>query len=145
MPPPTESRLRVRYAETDNMGVVYYANYYIWMEVGRVDLCKDLGFNYRDMENHDDVFLAVAESTCRYRIPARFDDAEEPCRAKLAAERVIRLEHAVGAEHEQISKLQIERQLVIARSRKRSERHARQFDLDRAVLALLRPDRIRQP
>jgi acyl-CoA thioester hydrolase len=74
MRPPTESRLRVRYAETDNMGVVYYANYYIWMEVGRVDLCKDLGFNYRDMENHDDVFLAVAESTCRYRNPARFDD-----------------------------------------------------------------------
>jgi acyl-CoA thioester hydrolase len=64
----------VRYAETDNMGVVYYANYYIWMEVGRVDLCKDLGFNYRDMENHDDIFLAVAESQCRYRNPARFDD-----------------------------------------------------------------------
>ena len=74
MPPPTESRLRVRYAETDNMGVVYYANYYVWMEVGRVDLCKHLGFNYRDMENHDDIFLAVAESTCRYRNPARFDD-----------------------------------------------------------------------
>ncbi len=70
----TESRLRVRYAETDNMGVVYYANYYIWMEVGRVDFCKARGFNYRDMEIEDGIFLAVAESTCRYRYPARFDD-----------------------------------------------------------------------
>ena len=70
----SESRLRVRYAETDRMGVVYYANYLVWMEVGRVDLCKAVGFNYRDMENEDGIFLAVAESYCRYRSPARFDD-----------------------------------------------------------------------
>jgi acyl-CoA thioester hydrolase len=69
-----ESRLRVRYAETDRMGVVYYANYLVWMEVGRVDLCKALGFNYRDMENEDGVLLAVAEAACRYRAPAHFDD-----------------------------------------------------------------------
>ena len=69
-----ETSLRVRYAETDRMGVVYYANYLVWMEVGRVDLCKALGFNYRDMEDQDGVFLAVAESCCRYRSPARFDD-----------------------------------------------------------------------
>src|SRR3954447_5094493 len=74
MPPVTENRLRVRYAETDNMGVVYYANYYVWMEVGRVDLCKACGFSYREMEIEDGIFLAVAESTCRYRSPARFDD-----------------------------------------------------------------------
>ena len=74
MTPVTESRLRVRYAETDNMGVVYYANYYVWMEVGRVDLCKACGFNYRDMELDDGIFLAVAASECRYRYPARFDD-----------------------------------------------------------------------
>ncbi len=74
MKPFAETRLRVRYAETDCMGVVYYANYLVWMEVGRVDLCKSLGFNYRDMENQDGVFLAVAESQCRYRSPARFDD-----------------------------------------------------------------------
>jgi acyl-CoA thioester hydrolase len=74
MTPVTESRLRVRYAETDQMGVVYYANYLVWMEVGRVDLCKACGFNYRDMETEDGVFLAVAESHCRYRSPARFDD-----------------------------------------------------------------------
>jgi acyl-CoA thioester hydrolase len=74
MRPVTESRLRVRYAETDQMGVVYYANYFVWMEVGRVGLCKALGFNYRDMERDDGVFLAVAEADCRYKSPARFDD-----------------------------------------------------------------------
>jgi acyl-CoA thioester hydrolase len=74
MMPATETRLRVRYAETDQMGVVYYANHYIWMEVARVDLCKDRGFNYRDMEQEDGIFMAVAESACRYRAPARFDD-----------------------------------------------------------------------
>jgi acyl-CoA thioester hydrolase len=74
MPRQSETRIRVRYAETDQMGVVYYANYLVWMEAGRVDLCKALGFNYRDMELDDGVFLAVAEATCRYRAPARFDD-----------------------------------------------------------------------
>jgi len=74
MPPVTEARLRVRYAETDQMGVVYYANYLVWMEVGRVELCKALGFNYRDMEREDGVYLAVAEANCRYRTPARYDD-----------------------------------------------------------------------
>jgi len=74
MPPSAETRLRVRYAETDQMGVVYYANYLVWMEVGRVELCKACGFNYRDMENDDGVLLAVAEAQCRYRLPARFDD-----------------------------------------------------------------------
>jgi acyl-CoA thioester hydrolase len=74
MKPTAETRLRVRYAETDQMGVVYYANYLVWMEVGRVELCKACGFNYRDMEREDGIFLAVAEACCRYRSPARFDD-----------------------------------------------------------------------
>ena len=74
MTPVTESRLRVRYAETDQMGVVYYANYIVWMEVGRVDLCKKCGFNYRDIEQDAGVFFAVAEASCRYRAPAHFDD-----------------------------------------------------------------------
>jgi len=74
MTPVNETRLRVRYAETDQMGVVYYANYLVWMEVGRVELCKACGFNYRDIEREDGVFFAVAEATCRYRSPARFDD-----------------------------------------------------------------------
>ena len=74
MQPATETRLRVRYAETDQMGVVYYANYLVWMEVGRVELCKACGFNYRDMERDDGIYLAVAEASCRYRSPARYDD-----------------------------------------------------------------------
>jgi acyl-CoA thioester hydrolase len=69
-----EARLRVRYAETDQMGVVYYANYLIWMEVGRVELCRLCGFRYRDMEREDGVMLAVAEANCRYSYPARYDD-----------------------------------------------------------------------
>ena len=69
-----ETRVRVRYAETDQMGVVYYANYLVWMEVGRVEYCKFAGFNYRDMETADGVMLAVAEARCRYAFPARFDD-----------------------------------------------------------------------
>jgi acyl-CoA thioester hydrolase len=74
MTPFIETRLRVRYAETDQMGVVYYANHYIWMEVARVELCKSRGFNYRDMEREAGIFMAVAESACRYRAPAHFDD-----------------------------------------------------------------------
>ena len=69
-----ETRIRVRYAETDQMGVVYYANYLVWMEVARVELCKACGFNYKDMERDDGILLAVAEANCRYASPARFDD-----------------------------------------------------------------------
>ena len=70
----SESRIRVRYSETDQMGVVYYANYFIWMEVGRVDYCRERGFEYADMEAADGILLTVAESRCRYRAPARFND-----------------------------------------------------------------------
>ena len=65
--------LRVRYAETDQMGVVYYANYLVWMEVGRVEFCKAAGFSYEQMEREDGIFLAVSEARCRYLYPARFD------------------------------------------------------------------------
>jgi acyl-CoA thioester hydrolase len=68
-----ETRIRVRYAETDQMGVVYYANYLVWMEVGRVELCRQCGFNYRDLEG-EGILLAVAEANCRYASPARYDD-----------------------------------------------------------------------
>src|SRR5262245_61739985 len=74
MPHASETRFRVRYAETDQMGVVYYANYLVWMEVGRTDFCKTLGFSYKDMER-EGAFLAVVEVTCRYLAPARYDDA----------------------------------------------------------------------
>ena len=74
MPYMCESRLRVRYAETDQMGMVYYANYLIWMEVGRTEYCRECGFNYRDLEREEQAFLTVAEASCRYHAPARYDD-----------------------------------------------------------------------
>jgi acyl-CoA thioester hydrolase len=69
-----ETRLRVRYAETDQMGVVYHSNHLIWFEVGRVEMMREMGFSYRDMEREDGRFIAVAEVTCRYRAPAYYDD-----------------------------------------------------------------------
>jgi len=72
--PWTGTRLRVRYAETDQMNVVYYSNYLVWMEIGRTDFCLESGFRYRDMEQESGVMIAVAEAHCRYRAPARYDD-----------------------------------------------------------------------
>jgi acyl-CoA thioester hydrolase len=74
-----ETRVRARYAETDQMGVVYYANYLVWMEVGRVAYCSEVGFEYRDMEREDGALLAVTEVRCRYRAPARFHDEVRNC------------------------------------------------------------------
>lgn len=70
----SETRFRARYAETDKMGVIYYANYLVWMEMGRTDYCKSVGFDYREMEV-EGAHMAVAEATCRYVSPARYDDS----------------------------------------------------------------------
>jgi acyl-CoA thioester hydrolase len=69
----SESRLRVRYAETDQMGVVYHSNYFIWFEVGRVELMRQLGVSYREMEQ-EGCLIAVVDAHCRYKSPARYDD-----------------------------------------------------------------------
>jgi len=69
-----ETRFRVRYAETDQMGVVYYANYFIWMELGRAEYCRAAGIRYKDMEERDGVRLAVVDAHCRYLRPARYDE-----------------------------------------------------------------------
>jgi acyl-CoA thioester hydrolase len=74
-----ETRCRVRYAETDQMGVVYYANYYVWMEIGRVELVRSLGISYQDMEQSDGLLLSVVESQCRYIAPARYDQEVSIC------------------------------------------------------------------
>src|SRR6267154_2257192 len=66
--------VRVRYAETDQMGFVYYGNYYIYFEVGRVEYMRHQGVDYKQMEIQDDSFIVVAESKFRYRRPARDDD-----------------------------------------------------------------------
>jgi len=69
-----DAAIRVRYAETDQMGVVYYGNYFTWFEVGRAEFCRRLGFDYKRMEIEDDSFIVVVEASCRYRRPARYDD-----------------------------------------------------------------------
>lgn len=69
-----ETLVRVRYSETDKMGVVYHANYLVWFEIGRTEFCRARGFSYRDMEENDDAFLVVVESYCRYKSPAFYDD-----------------------------------------------------------------------
>lgn len=70
----TTTEFRVRYAETDQMGIVYYANYLVWFEIGRTDFCRQVGFAYRDMEADDGLYIMVAEAQCRYKAPARYDD-----------------------------------------------------------------------
>lgn len=69
-----ETRVRVRYAETDQMGVVYYANYLVWFELGRVELLRQIGFDYKSMETEEDCWIPVVEANCRYKSPARYDD-----------------------------------------------------------------------
>ena len=73
-PTVNETRLRVRYAETDQMGVVYHSNHLIWFEVGRVELMRQMGFSYRDIEREDGCFIAVAEAKCRYKAPVYYDE-----------------------------------------------------------------------
>ncbi len=69
-----ETRLRVRYAETDQMGVVYYANFLVWFELGRVELIRELGFRLRDVEREDGCYMPVVDVRCRYKAPAIYDD-----------------------------------------------------------------------
>ena len=71
--PSSVSTVRVRYAETDKMGVVYYANYFVWFEVARAELLRSLGWSYREME-HAGVALPVIEARCAYHRSAQYDD-----------------------------------------------------------------------
>ena len=69
-----ETRVRVRYAETDQMGVVYHSNHFIWFEVGRVEFMRELGFAYKEMELETGCHIAVVDARCRYKAPALYDD-----------------------------------------------------------------------
>ena len=91
----SETTVRVRYAETDQMGVVYHANYLIWFEVGRVELLRKIGINYKEMEAEDDTFIVVVEASCRYRKPARYDE-------------VIRIRTRIGAATTRMCKVDYE-------------------------------------
>ena len=91
-----ETRLRVRYAETDQMGVVYHANYFVWFEVGRVELLRQLGFSYRDMEANDGCGIAVIDARCRYKAPARYDEeVMVRTRLKYLRESLVQFEYEV--------------------------------------------------
>lgn len=69
-----ETRIRVRYAETDQMGVVYHANHFVWFEIGRVEFLRQLGFSYKDMEREDECYIVVVDAQCRYKAPVHYDD-----------------------------------------------------------------------
>lgn len=69
-----ETEIRVRYAETDQMGIVHHSNYYVWFELGRSEYCRAKGFSYQQMESEDNALMVVAESFCRYKSPAFYED-----------------------------------------------------------------------
>ena len=70
----SETTLRVRYAETDQMGVAYHGNYFAWFDVGRTEFLRELGFDYKTLEREDGCYIVVADVSCRYKAPARYDD-----------------------------------------------------------------------
>lgn len=96
-----DAAVRVRYAETDQMGVVYHANYLVWFEVGRVELIRALGIEYKDMEVRDDCHIVVAEAHCRYLHPARYDERlRVRTRIAEAKNRTIRFSYEIFRDHD---------------------------------------------
>jgi acyl-CoA thioester hydrolase len=96
-----DAPIRVRYAETDQMGVVYHANYLIWFEVGRVELMRALGIEYKTMEADDDCHIVVVEATCRYLHSARYDEQlRVRTRIAEARNRSIRFAYEVLRDHD---------------------------------------------
>jgi acyl-CoA thioester hydrolase len=127
-----ETRVRVRYAETDQMGVVYHANYLVWFEVGRVEFIRQMGLDYRSMEQEENAMIAVVEATARYKAPARYDD-ELIVRTTLAGLRgpIVRFRYAVVRAADELLLCEGETvHVVIGRDMKRREmpeKYARQF------------------
>jgi acyl-CoA thioester hydrolase len=78
-----ETQIRVRYAETDKMGIVHHSNYLVWFELARSEFCRARGFSYKEMEEKDNALLVVAEAYCRYKSPAFYEDVLT-LRTKLA-------------------------------------------------------------
>jgi len=136
----SESRIRVRYAETDQMGVVYHANYLIWFEVGRVDYIRDLGLDYRAMEQEENGMIAVIEASARYKAPARYDD-EIIVRTSLAGARgpVVRFRYSVvRAASEKAEELLLcegeTTHIVVDRNMKKREMPEKYAELFRSIL-----------
>jgi acyl-CoA thioester hydrolase len=96
-----DATVRVRYAETDQMGLVYHANYLIWFEVGRVELMRALGLEYKTMEIADDCRIVVGEASCRYLHPARYDELlRVRTRIAEARNRTIRFSYEIFRDHD---------------------------------------------
>ena len=132
-----ETRVRVRYAETDQMGVVYHANYLIWFEVGRVEFIRQIGLDYRSMEQEDGAMIAVVEARARYKAPARYDD-ELIIRTHLAGVHgsVVRFTYAVLRAADGLLLCEGETvHLVVGRDMRRRTMPARYAERFRAVLA----------
>lgn len=92
---PRSTEVRVRYADTDQMGVVYYANYLVWFEIGRTEWLRATGWSYREMEQ-DGLALPVIQVGCEYRQPARYDDRlEVRTRATLLSGVRVRFDYEV--------------------------------------------------
>jgi acyl-CoA thioester hydrolase len=136
----SESRLRVRYAETDQMGVVYHANYLVWFEVGRVDFIRDMGLDYKAMEQEDNAMIAVIEASARYKAPARYDD-EILVRTSLAGVRgtIVRFRYAVLRAEDELLLCEGETtHIVVNREMKKREMPQHYADRFRALLPRLK-------
>ena|SRR5579875_1142102 len=128
-----ETRVRVRYAETDQMGVVYHANYLVWFEVGRVEFIRQIGLDYKGMEQEDGAMIAVIEAKARYKAPARYDD-ELLVRTRLGGVRgsIVRFTYAVVRASDEMLLCEGETvHMVVGRDMKRRampERYAALFE-----------------
>jgi acyl-CoA thioester hydrolase len=137
-----EARVRVRYAETDQMGVVYHANYLVWFEVGRVEFIRQLGMDYKEMEQEYDALIAVAEATARYKAPARYDD-ELIVRTSLVGMRgpIVRFRYVVVRPADDVVLCEGETvHLVVGRDMKRREMPAKYAERFAAVMHRLKKD-----
>ena len=95
-----ETAVRVRYAETDQMGVAYYANHFVWFELGRTEYFRRCGYTYREIEEQHGCYIVVAEAKCRYHAPARYDDVlTVRTRVKAARSRVIVFAYEIRNAH----------------------------------------------
>jgi acyl-CoA thioester hydrolase len=128
----SEARVRVRYAETDQMGVVYHANYLVWFEVGRVEFIRQMGLDYKSMEQEENALIAVVEVTARYKAPARYDE-ELIVRTTMAGVRgpIVRFRYAVVRAEDDVVLCEGETtHIVVGRDMKRREmpiRYAEKF------------------
>ena len=138
-----DARVRVRYAETDQMGVVYHANYFVWFEVGRVEFIRQLGIDYRSMEQEEGVMIAVVEAPARYKAPARYDE-ELVVRTTLAGVRgpILRFRYVIVRAADEMLLCEGETvHIVVGRDMKRREMPPAYAELfGSLVLRIVRPE-----